>query len=172
MSPFTYRTAEMSLQDLKRVASTPYQLSTAFIGKCSAKTEARTFKVDTGGLGPPPQYALNLLPGGRWLVHADRGAHPAGGGPGRVSLSDVGEIHEGKTQPFISFPLLAPSDSWPSVNAVQSDPINRRFIIAVSYLSGFPLCVSQSVSLVLHPLNLSTARYCQTICGNALLYLA
>lgn len=169
MGPFTYRTERMSLQDLKRTAVNPYRLSKALLGKGSAKTEVRTFEVNTGGLGPPPQHAMNLLAGGRWLVYADRGDDPDSGGPGRVCLSDMIEVDKEEMQPFISFPLLGPADSWPSVNAVQSDPVNRRLMIAVSYLSGFPLCVTNCVPSYF---NFLTDSYNQTNRRDPLRHLA
>lgn len=141
MTRFTYRSDSMSIQALKRVASAPYRLSSALLGRGTTRTDTRIFKLDTAGQGPPPQYALNLLTGGRWLVHADRGTDPSGSAPARICLSDMLEINDGALQASVSFPLLSPVDSWPTINSAQSDPKNSRFIIVVSYLSGFPLCV-------------------------------
>lgn len=143
--PFTYDFESMKLEALHRFACAPYRLGGAFLGKGVAKTTAHVFELDTAGHGPPPQYAMYLVPGGRWLLYTDRGYHNQDAGLARISCADMTEVVSGDESsvkgnfPCRSFELSNPVETWPTIHAVQGSVETASLTVAVSYLLHFPM---------------------------------
>lgn len=142
MIPYTYLTERMDTRALKHAACAPFRLASAILGMGTISTRTKAFKLDTAGRGAPPQYAIYLVPGGRWIFHTDRGLGANSGGPARISCTDLSDL--GRSQRVCSFSLRSPVDTWPTINAVQSDPDNFRITIVVTYQRIFPLYVCRS----------------------------
>jgi hypothetical protein len=136
MMPFTYRPLTMDAGTLRRSACSPYRLSSAFLGRSAGRLSSQVFHLECGPDGPPPQFAVYLLPGGRWLIHTDRGLASREGGPSRISCSDLSHITI--RQPSESLDLTNPAETWPTLHAIQSDPEFGRIVAVVSYLISFP----------------------------------
>ncbi|KAF8323061.1 hypothetical protein DL93DRAFT_2162259 [Clavulina sp. PMI_390] len=136
MVPRTYRVENMDTHALRHDACAPYRLASAILGKGVVNTAVKTFELETAEQGPPPQYAIYLIPGGRWMFHADRGANFRSGGPARISCTDLSEPT--RSQRAKSFDLRLPVDTWPTIHAVQSDPDNSRIRVVVTYQHTFP----------------------------------
>lgn len=136
MMPFTYQLNKMDMDALRHAACSPYRLSGAFLGKADGELISRVIELDCGRDGPPPQYAVTLLPGGRWFIHTDRGWNPQSGGLSRIVCSDMLPKHG--TQPAASFDLANSSETWPTLYAVQSDLPNNRIVAVVSYILSYP----------------------------------
>lgn len=137
--PFTYLTDGVDTRSLWQSACRPYRLASAILGKGTVIPIIKSFYLDTAGQGPPPQYAMHLVPGGRWIFHTDRGMKLDSSEPARISCSDLSRL--GGTQTIRSFPLRFPVDTWPTIYGIQSDPENSRVAIVVSYQRTFPTWV-------------------------------
>lgn len=135
----TYDTESMDIQTLKHAACLPYRLAGAILGRGTMSADVEIFELDTAGQGPPPQYAIYLLPGGRWIFYTDRGIDPKSGGLARISCTDVSGVD--KSQRVSSFSLRLPTETSPTIHAVQSDPDNSRVTVVVTYQDVFPTCV-------------------------------
>lgn len=137
--PFGGQMDNMDTRAIRQVACSPYRLSRAFRGKATVKLVSRVILLDHGLDGPPPQYAVYLLPGGRWLLHTDRGTCLDDGSPSRLSCSDLSII--AVVQPSLPLYLEHAAETWPTLYHVQSDPENHRIVVIVSYLGTFPTYV-------------------------------
>ena len=143
LMPSTYLTSDISGRDSRHSACLPYRLASAVLGKGAILSVTRIFHLDTAGQGPPPQYAVYLVPGGRWIFHTDRGTNINSSEPARISCSDLARMDGAGT--MRSFPLRFPVDTWPTIFGIQSDPDNFRTAVLVSYQRAFPVCVCLSV---------------------------
>jgi hypothetical protein len=137
--PFTYLTDAADTHSLRDSACLPYRLASVILGIGTITPVIKSFHLDTAGQGPPPQYAMHLVPGGRWIFHTDRGMQVNSGEPSRISCSDLSRL--GGTQPICSLPLRFPVDTWPTIYGIQSDSENSRVTIVVSYQRVFPTWV-------------------------------
>lgn len=138
MIPLTYKVEKMDMTALKKAACTPYRLASAIFGKGTVSASAKLVTLDTAGQGPPPQYAVYLIPGGRWIIYTDRGAQYKSGGCARISCADLYDSESAKRFPS-SFSLRHPVQFWPTISAVQSNPENSAINIAITYQRTFPV---------------------------------
>lgn len=141
MMPFTYEIQldTMDTKGIRNLACSPWRLSRGLMGKISLHLTPRFFTLSQGTEGPPPQFAVYLVPGGRWLVHTDRGENPVEGTPSRISCSDIALMGTpGDPQPSVHFDLQHATESWPTLSHVQSDPENNRIVVVISYMDNYP----------------------------------